>query len=131
MHTIKVEYEWKPSRCETCLVFGHDDAQCPKRVIVDLMNLGNQRGTQNDGFQTVQMKGEKEVELYSDVYSFSALERGYWDNRMTWLMVNIRRWGMSHEDWYFEIRLERGIFFTNQILRGSDDVPNEVRRLVL
>ncbi|GJY05207.1 hypothetical protein Tco_0371147 [Tanacetum coccineum] len=25
MHTINVEYEWKPSRCGTHLVFGHDD----------------------------------------------------------------------------------------------------------
>ncbi|GJR64331.1 hypothetical protein Tco_0010396 [Tanacetum coccineum] len=25
MHTIKVEYEWKSPRCETCLTFGNDD----------------------------------------------------------------------------------------------------------
>ncbi|GJT05975.1 reverse transcriptase domain-containing protein [Tanacetum coccineum] len=53
MHTIKVEYEWKPPRCGTCLVFGHDDMQCPKRVMVDLRKQG---GTSNDGFQTVQRK---------------------------------------------------------------------------
>ncbi|GJW00636.1 vacuolar protein sorting-associated protein 13 domain-containing protein [Tanacetum coccineum] len=40
-----VEYEWKPQRCGTCLVFGHDDAWCPKRGIVDLRNLGKQGGT--------------------------------------------------------------------------------------
>ncbi|GKE84813.1 zinc knuckle CX2CX4HX4C containing protein, partial [Tanacetum coccineum] len=56
-HTIKVEYEWKPSRCETCLVFGHDDAQCPKRVIDNLRNLRKRGGTSNDGFQIVQRKG--------------------------------------------------------------------------
>nr|GEU61595.1 putative polyprotein [Tanacetum cinerariifolium] len=44
MYTIKVEYEWKPSRCGTSLVFGHDDTQCPKRVVVDLRNLRKQRG---------------------------------------------------------------------------------------
>ncbi|GJU39015.1 zinc knuckle CX2CX4HX4C containing protein [Tanacetum coccineum] len=32
MHNIKIEYEWKPSRCGTCLVFGHDDALCPKHA---------------------------------------------------------------------------------------------------
>ncbi|GJU83901.1 zinc knuckle CX2CX4HX4C containing protein [Tanacetum coccineum] len=56
MHTIKVEYEWKPPRCETCLVFGHDDAHCPKRVIADLKNLSKHGGTSNDGFQTGQRK---------------------------------------------------------------------------
>ncbi|GJW04209.1 hypothetical protein Tco_1563065, partial [Tanacetum coccineum] len=36
---IKVEYGWKPPRYGTCFVFGHDDAQCPKRVIADLRNI--------------------------------------------------------------------------------------------
>ncbi|GJY08825.1 probable indole-3-pyruvate monooxygenase YUCCA10 [Tanacetum coccineum] len=54
IHTIKVEYEWKPSRYGTCLVFGHDDAQCPKHVIADLRNSRKQEGTSYDGFQTVQ-----------------------------------------------------------------------------
>nr|GEW70818.1 hypothetical protein [Tanacetum cinerariifolium] len=42
MHNIKVEYEWKPLRCVTYLVHGHDDVQCPNGVIVDLRNLGKQ-----------------------------------------------------------------------------------------
>ncbi|GJU88115.1 hypothetical protein Tco_1300538 [Tanacetum coccineum] len=36
-HTIertRVEYEWKPPRCPDCLVFGHDQTSCPKRVVV-------------------------------------------------------------------------------------------------
>ncbi|GJU26423.1 reverse transcriptase domain, reverse transcriptase zinc-binding domain protein [Tanacetum coccineum] len=53
MHTIKVEYEWKPSRCETCLVFGHEDMRCPKHGMVDLRKQG---GMSNDGFQTIQKK---------------------------------------------------------------------------
>ncbi|GJZ83230.1 zinc knuckle CX2CX4HX4C containing protein [Tanacetum coccineum] len=53
MHTIKVEYEWKPSRYGTCLVFGHDEMQYPKRVITDLRK---HRGTSNDGFQSFQNK---------------------------------------------------------------------------
>ncbi|GJR21844.1 hypothetical protein Tco_0970371 [Tanacetum coccineum] len=36
MHTIKVEYEWKPSRFGTCLVFSYDDMQCPKSVVTAL-----------------------------------------------------------------------------------------------
>ncbi|GJR60705.1 putative polyprotein [Tanacetum coccineum] len=43
--SVPVEYEWKPQRCGTCLVFGHDDARCPKRGIVDLRNLRKQGGT--------------------------------------------------------------------------------------
>ncbi|GJV92511.1 hypothetical protein Tco_1540324 [Tanacetum coccineum] len=35
MHTLKVVYEWKPPRCGTCLVFGHDDVLCPKRAITE------------------------------------------------------------------------------------------------
>ncbi|GJU79346.1 hypothetical protein Tco_1276416 [Tanacetum coccineum] len=33
MHNVKVEYEWKPPRCGTCSVFGHDGVLCPKRAI--------------------------------------------------------------------------------------------------
>nr|GEV51084.1 hypothetical protein [Tanacetum cinerariifolium] len=29
---MSVEYEWKPSRCIDCQVFGHASEQCPKRV---------------------------------------------------------------------------------------------------
>ncbi|XP_022007739.1 uncharacterized protein LOC110907006 [Helianthus annuus] len=30
--TMKVEYEWRPPRCETCKVFGHQFSECPKNV---------------------------------------------------------------------------------------------------
>nr|GEW04315.1 hypothetical protein [Tanacetum cinerariifolium] len=30
--SIHVEYEWKPPRCDTCMIFGHVQDQCPKRV---------------------------------------------------------------------------------------------------
>nr|GEX30624.1 hypothetical protein [Tanacetum cinerariifolium] len=33
IETIKVEYEWKPPRCSDCLVFGHNNSECPKRVV--------------------------------------------------------------------------------------------------
>nr|GEY03158.1 hypothetical protein [Tanacetum cinerariifolium] len=50
----------KTPRCGTCLVFGHDDAQCPKRIIVELRNLGKQGQTSNDDVQTVQRKGVRD-----------------------------------------------------------------------
>ncbi|GJY26255.1 zinc knuckle CX2CX4HX4C containing protein [Tanacetum coccineum] len=53
LHIIKVEYEWNPPKCETCLVFGHDDAQCPKHVLTDLRK---QVGTSNAKFQTLTRK---------------------------------------------------------------------------
>nr|GFD15753.1 hypothetical protein [Tanacetum cinerariifolium] len=30
IETMKVEYEWKPPRCSDCLVFGHNNSECPK-----------------------------------------------------------------------------------------------------
>ncbi|XP_021979823.1 uncharacterized protein LOC110875939 [Helianthus annuus] len=39
---IKIEYEWKPHRCDTCRLFGHNNLSCPrtpkdkaKQVIID------------------------------------------------------------------------------------------------
>lgn len=32
LHTVRMEYEWKPPRCEVCMVFGHDDMTCLQRV---------------------------------------------------------------------------------------------------
>ncbi|GKD80651.1 zinc knuckle CX2CX4HX4C containing protein [Tanacetum coccineum] len=34
MKTIDIEYEWQPSRCDTCKMFDHVDDQCPKKVKV-------------------------------------------------------------------------------------------------
>ncbi|GJW29494.1 hypothetical protein Tco_0046369 [Tanacetum coccineum] len=45
---VRVEYEWKPPRCEQCKILGHAYDECPKNAtaipIVDM---------NNDGFQTV------------------------------------------------------------------------------
>ncbi|XP_022040603.1 uncharacterized protein LOC110943155 [Helianthus annuus] len=42
MERVRVEYEWKPLRCETCCLFGHTMSSCPraskekaKQVIID------------------------------------------------------------------------------------------------
>ncbi|GJT13281.1 hypothetical protein Tco_0860323 [Tanacetum coccineum] len=64
LHTIKVEYEWKPPRFGNCSVFVHDDSQCPKHVVYEVgATKGTQRQnvpshvrkdtTQNDVFQVV------------------------------------------------------------------------------
>ena len=47
--TIRVEYEWKPPRCDTCKIFGHSCEQCPKKVT----STPNVVETDADGFKTV------------------------------------------------------------------------------
>nr|GEU90229.1 hypothetical protein [Tanacetum cinerariifolium] len=50
MAKMDVVYEWKPSMCDECLVFGHANEQCPRRVIdTPKENVV----VQNDGFTTV------------------------------------------------------------------------------
>nr|GEV02620.1 zinc knuckle CX2CX4HX4C [Tanacetum cinerariifolium] len=44
MCTIHVEYEWKPSRCSSCKVFGHILDECPKNICSDVVkNLKTHR----------------------------------------------------------------------------------------
>ena len=31
--TIRVEYEWRPPRCNVCMIFGHTHDPCPKKVV--------------------------------------------------------------------------------------------------
>ncbi|GJS25269.1 zinc knuckle CX2CX4HX4C containing protein [Tanacetum coccineum] len=57
LENLDVEYEWRPSRCSKCKIFGHDDAFCPskdKRVALNsstgtgsLFNLGSEGGKQS------------------------------------------------------------------------------------
>lgn len=44
LHTVSVEYEWKPPRCDVCMIFGYDNMLCPKRVV-------EKPKPKNDGFQ--------------------------------------------------------------------------------
>ncbi|GJV72760.1 glyceraldehyde-3-phosphate dehydrogenase GAPCP1, chloroplastic-like protein [Tanacetum coccineum] len=48
IETIRIEYEWKPPRCDLCKIFGHVHDQCPKKVTVTLPT----EEKANDGFQT-------------------------------------------------------------------------------
>ncbi|GKG16404.1 hypothetical protein Tco_0358727, partial [Tanacetum coccineum] len=40
--TIRIEYEWEPPRCSTCLIFGHSLDDCPKapKRVVNMMDKG-------------------------------------------------------------------------------------------
>ncbi|GKF02147.1 hypothetical protein Tco_0029070 [Tanacetum coccineum] len=50
--TIRVEYEWRPPRCDTCKIFGHTIDGCAKKVVVNpRVNLTN------DGVQHAGIKG--------------------------------------------------------------------------
>lgn len=50
--TIRVEYEWKPPRCDTCKIFGHTCDQCPLKVNANPSVVA----TDADGFRTVSSK---------------------------------------------------------------------------
>lgn len=71
--TVEIEYEWRPPRCSTCLIFDHVNAKCPKLpkeviatgVVPDI--VGADQNTQssdvaNDGFQVVKKKRNKKKE---------------------------------------------------------------------
>ncbi|GKE46065.1 zinc knuckle CX2CX4HX4C containing protein, partial [Tanacetum coccineum] len=56
--TIRVKYEWRPPRCDTCKIFGHVHDYCPKKVvsppIVATSNVVTPNAEKtNDGFQMV------------------------------------------------------------------------------
>nr|GEU69526.1 zinc knuckle CX2CX4HX4C [Tanacetum cinerariifolium] len=52
--TIRVDYEWKPPRCDTCEIFGHTSDCYPKNVMPTLVvNENNNANTSNDSFQQV------------------------------------------------------------------------------
>ena len=49
---IRFEYEWKPPRCDKCMIFGHTLTDCPKVVIPPVQPTK----PVNDGFKTVNNK---------------------------------------------------------------------------
>ena len=59
IETIRVEYEWKPPRCDTCKLFGHTLIECPK--VVASPTKPTPSVTVSDGFQPVnnKKKGKK------------------------------------------------------------------------
>ncbi|GJY78324.1 zinc knuckle CX2CX4HX4C containing protein [Tanacetum coccineum] len=62
--TIRVEYEWRPPRCDICKIFGHVHDYCLKKVmsppIVTTSNVVTPTVKKtNDGFQTVGKKKKR------------------------------------------------------------------------
>ncbi|GKC15814.1 zinc knuckle CX2CX4HX4C containing protein [Tanacetum coccineum] len=62
--TIRVEYEWRPPRCDECKIFGHVHDHCPKKVvsppIVTTSNVAAPTiEKSNDSFQTVGKKKKR------------------------------------------------------------------------
>ncbi|GJS46533.1 zinc knuckle CX2CX4HX4C containing protein [Tanacetum coccineum] len=62
--TIRVEYEWRPPRCDVCKIFGHLHDHCPKKEasppIVSTSNVVTPTVVKtNDGFQTVGKKKKR------------------------------------------------------------------------
>ncbi|GKD50384.1 pentatricopeptide repeat-containing protein [Tanacetum coccineum] len=62
--TIRVEYEWRPPRCDVCKIFGHVHDQCPKKVVTLPIVSTSPIVTPtvektNDGFQTVGKKKKR------------------------------------------------------------------------
>ncbi|GJZ60136.1 hypothetical protein Tco_0615952, partial [Tanacetum coccineum] len=41
LETIKIEYEWKPPRCEACKILDHTNTHCPKKAMVVSPNPPN------------------------------------------------------------------------------------------
>ncbi|GJV53508.1 zinc knuckle CX2CX4HX4C containing protein [Tanacetum coccineum] len=59
--TIRVEYEWRPPRCDICKIFGHVHDHCPNKVVSPHIVTNSNVVTPivvktNDGFQTVSKK---------------------------------------------------------------------------
>nr|GEW11879.1 zinc knuckle CX2CX4HX4C [Tanacetum cinerariifolium] len=62
--TIRIEYEWKPPRCDLCKIFGHVHDHCPNKVVSPPIVTNSNAVTlivekTNDGFQTVGKKKKR------------------------------------------------------------------------
>ncbi|GJZ22211.1 hypothetical protein Tco_0559250 [Tanacetum coccineum] len=62
--TIRVEYEWRPPRCDICKIFGHVHDHCPKKVVSPPIVTTSNVVTPNvekstDGFQTMGKKKKR------------------------------------------------------------------------
>nr|GEX43737.1 hypothetical protein [Tanacetum cinerariifolium] len=57
--SIRTEYEWRPPRCSTCLIFDHTDDKCPKLskvitpAVVTNVELNLSKDVADDGFENV------------------------------------------------------------------------------
>nr|GFB01959.1 zinc knuckle CX2CX4HX4C [Tanacetum cinerariifolium] len=92
--TVEIEYEWKPPRCDTCLVFDHTSENCPKKpkVIINSDISDNdvvEKDTAANGFEvggksTSTSAHSKNIHVEN---SFSALnddEENEWKDTTMW-----------------------------------------------
>ncbi|GKF87141.1 zinc knuckle CX2CX4HX4C containing protein, partial [Tanacetum coccineum] len=56
--TIDIEYEWRPPRCSTCLIFDHMNDKCPK-LPKEVSNKSVEKPDENEGFVEVKRKKHK------------------------------------------------------------------------
>ncbi|XP_052177674.1 uncharacterized protein LOC127791741 [Diospyros lotus] len=57
---LPIEYQWIPSICSHCKVFGHSDSRCPKKPKTDPNNAeGSKEAGEGDGFTRVQSRKGK------------------------------------------------------------------------
>ncbi|GKF75194.1 hypothetical protein Tco_0224638, partial [Tanacetum coccineum] len=60
--TIRIEYEWKPPRCSTCLIYGHSLVESPKAApkrVVNSMDKVKRQTTRADNEGFIQVKKKK------------------------------------------------------------------------
>ncbi|GJT07354.1 ribonuclease H-like domain-containing protein [Tanacetum coccineum] len=65
--TIRIEYEWDPPRCSTCLIFSHSPTNCLKVAPIRVVNQkdkgkGQTSGADDEGFIEVKKMGRKPLE---------------------------------------------------------------------
>nr|GEX64978.1 reverse transcriptase domain-containing protein [Tanacetum cinerariifolium] len=63
IETIKVEYEWKTPKCSDCLVFSHNNSECPKHVV----EIPKETIEARDGFTMVQNRRKKRKNVANGV----------------------------------------------------------------
>nr|GFA49010.1 hypothetical protein [Tanacetum cinerariifolium] len=81
--TIRIEYEWKPPYCSSCLIFGHSLVDCPKVVpkrVVNQKDKGKHVLVDDDG------KSLENVNYLSDLGNNDEVEPV--DNEMTTFLAS-------------------------------------------
>ncbi|XP_052206951.1 uncharacterized protein LOC127811278 [Diospyros lotus] len=67
---LQIEYQWIPSICSHCKIFGHLDSQCPKKPKIDPNNVeGSKKADEGDGFTKVKSKRGKAQDKGKEVSS--------------------------------------------------------------
>ncbi|GJV18295.1 hypothetical protein Tco_1367315 [Tanacetum coccineum] len=68
---MPLEFEWKPSQCTECCVFGHTNGTCPKRVVISNTESAVEKA---DGFTLVTKKKKKAKTTDNNVKQFEGVK---------------------------------------------------------